>query len=182
MDAGDPSAGSDNTVFQSSQAVPHGEDPANLLERCFAGRQERPVNSSLRCAAVGFSRYRGDWIGVLITPWFMDLFLLPGGGELWGDIPGGQHRYVELPTGTVPFTAADDPQFGPYQHSPLVAPVSALSDMATALQLAASVMSGILGQAVPLPAEEERGMVREVAAPPQAASRRSFFRRLAGKR
>ncbi len=25
----------------------------------------------------------GDWVGAVITPWFINLFLLPGGGNLW---------------------------------------------------------------------------------------------------
>ena len=162
----------------------HIDNPASLLERCFAEHRNQPaVNPSLTCHAVAFSRYRGDWLGVLITPWFMDLFLLPGGGDLWGDIPAGQRRYVELPGGTVPFTAADDPMIGPYQHSPLVAPVSTLPDMAAALKLAHEVMRGICGEASP-PATATANPEAQpvVAADRETNSRRGFLRRLAGKR
>lgn len=180
MDAGGSSAG--DVASHSGEAPPHGENPSAWLERCFSGRHgQSPVNPALTCAAVGFSRYRGDWIGVLITPWFMDILLLPGGGDLWGDIPVGQRRYVELPRGTVPFTAAADPEIGPYQHSPLVAPVSALTDMATALDLAAVAMRGIVGDA-PLPASNSHEGANDGAGAPEAASRRGFFRRLAGRR
>ena len=162
----------------------HIDNPASLLERCFAERRDQTVaNPSLTCRAVAFSRYRGDWLGVIITPWFMDLFLLPGGGDLWGDIPEGQRRYVELPGGTVSFMAADDPMIGPYQHSPLVAPVSALPDMAAALKLAHEVMRGICGEAssaTTATADPEAQPV--VAADRETNSRRGFLRRLAGKR
>lgn len=162
----------------------HIDNPASLLERCFAERRDQPaVNPLLTCRAVAFSRYRGDWLGVLITPWFMDIFLLPGGGDLWGDIPAGQRRYVELPQGTVPFLAADEPMIGPYQHSPLVAPVSALPDMAAALTLAHEVMRGISGEVSPRAVASTNPEAQRVsAANPEANSRRGFLRRLAGKR
>lgn len=162
----------------------HIDNPASLLERCFAERRDQPeVNPLLTCRAVAFSRYRGDWLGVLITPWFMDIFLLPGGGDLWGDIPAGQRRYVELPQGTVPFLAADEPMIGTYQHSPLVAPVSALPDMAAALALAYEVMRGISGEASLLAVASTNPEAQPVsAANPEANSRRGFLRRLAGKR
>lgn len=160
------------------------DNPGPLLERHFAGQSGRaPVNGALSCRAVGFARYRGDWLGVLITPWFVDLYLLPGGGELWGDIPSGQRRYVELPRGTVPFTAADDPQIGAYQYSPLISPVSVVPDMAAAIKLANEVLSGIFGELAP---PETVSGAAQVAVgkgvSPEVTSRRGFLRRLAGKR
>lgn len=162
----------------------HIENPASLLERCFmADCDKSAVNPSLTCRAVGFARYQGDWLGVLITPWFMDLFLLPGGGTLWGDIPAGQRRYVEMPQGTLLFTAAADPKFGAYQYSQLVAPVSAVPDMATALSLAQGVMYDITGElSLPASVSSKPEEPQAAAAGPEINSRRSFFRRLAGKR
>ena len=163
--------------------VVHTDNPASLLERCFAEREQPAVNPSLTCRAVGFSRYQGDWLGVLITPWFMDLFLLPGGGELWGDIPAGQRRYVALGQGTVSFMAEDDPLLGAYQHSPLVAPVSALPDMVAALKLAREVMREISGAtSLPATVADNPDVPSGAAGNPETNSRRSFFRRLAGKR
>jgi [NiFe] hydrogenase assembly HybE family chaperone len=160
------------------------DNPGSVLERFYAGRHDRPpVNACLSCLAVGFSRYRGDWLGVLITPWFVDLYLLPGGGEFWGDIPSGQRRYVELPLGTVPFTAADDPGIGSYQYSPLISPVSALPDMAAAVKLANDVLSGIFGEAARLPMESTvPARSGEPEGKPEVTSRRGFLRRLTGKR
>ena len=169
---------------QATAVMVHIENPASLLERHFTDLGDRPAeNPLLICCAVGFGRYQGDWLGVMITPWFMDLFLLPGGGSLWGDIPAGQRRYVDLPQGTVPFVAADDPKIASYQYSRLVAPVSTLPDMAAALSMAQGVMRGITGEpSLPTsvsPMAEERPVT---VAAPEVNSRRGFFRRLAGKR
>ena len=160
------------------------DNPESMLEQFFAGQSERPpVNAALSCRALGFARYRGDWLGVVITPWFVDLYLLPGGGELWGDIPSGQRRYVELPSGTVPFTAADHPQIGPYQYSPLISPVSVLPDMAAAMKLANDVLSGIFGDLAPaLPESPAPRGVSDQESNQGLTSRRGFLRRLAGKR
>ena len=160
------------------------DNPDSMLELYFAGQSERhPVNAALSCRAIGFARYRGDWLGVVITPWFVDLYLLSGGGELWGDIPSGQRRYVELPQGTVPFTAADDPQIGSYQYSPLISPVSSLPDMAAAMKLANDVLSGIFGEFAPtLPESPAPRSTSDQESNPGLVSRRGFLRRLAGKR
>jgi len=165
-------------------AVLRAEDPAALLEAHYCNvwqvrRAELPlVNAALVVEAFGFRRLDGDWLGVVITPWFLDLLLLSGGGALWGDIPAGQRRYLNLPGGTLPFIAADDPEIGPYQHCPLVASIDQVPDMATARLVAADAMRTVCGaqptvaKAPPAPAAEE----------PAEVSRRGFFRRLAGKR
>jgi [NiFe] hydrogenase assembly HybE family chaperone len=115
---------------------------------------------------------------VVITPWFINLLLLAGGGRLWGDIPAGERRYVSLPCGTLQFIADDDPDLGPYQYCPLIAPVSSVPDMAVARQAAAEALQTVF--ATP-PAEPEGTEPGTAAAPPTPVSRRGFFRRLAGR-
>lgn len=144
------------------------------------------VNPALSVAVVGFTRHRGDWLGVVVTPWFLNLFLISGGGELWGDIPAGERRYLELPCGTLQFIADDDPDLGPYQYCPLIAPVSNVPDQATALKAAQDAMAAIFTPP-PQPAETARESAAietsessQPANPPPA--RRAFFRRLAGKK
>jgi [NiFe] hydrogenase assembly HybE family chaperone len=136
------------------------------------------VNAALGVEAIGFARYQGDWLGVVITPWFLNLLLVSGGGQLWGDIPAGERRYLSLPCGTLQFIADDDPDIGPYQYCPLIAPVTDLADMAQARIVAADALQTVFGPPAgasppeaPPPAEDR-----------PAVSRRGFFRRLAGKR
>lgn len=182
MSGSDSSCGTEQS-FAAAASTINADNPGSALELFFAGQRDRPpVNGSLSCHAVGFARYRGDWLGVLITPWFVDLFLLPGGGELWGDIPSGQRRYVELPGGTVPFTAADEAQIGAYQYSPLISPVSVLPDMAAALKLANEALSGIFGDLAGPVAVNSVPQSRNLEGGPEVNSRRNFLRRLAGKR
>ena len=163
----------------------HAEDPSELVARCFRERTEPvPVNPHLNCASVGFARYKGDWLGVVITPWFMHLVLLPGGGILWGDIPAGQRRYIELSQGAVAFTAAEEPRLGAYQYAPLVSTVASLPDMAAAITLANKVMLEICGASIldAAPPTDQREASADLKRSPETSSRRGFLRRLAGKR
>lgn len=171
-------------------AVPLDADPTAFLESHYqhvweTRMQDLPfVNPVLAVKAVSFQRHEGDWLGVMITPWFLNLFLLSGGGQLWGDIPAGERRYLNLPCGTLQFIADDDPDLGPYQYCPLIAPVSAIPDMATALKAAQDAMAAVC---VPPAPPAAQATVSAAAEPPPVAtegapSRRAFFRRLAGKR
>lgn len=166
-------------------AVPREDDPTAFLESHYrmvweTRMRDMPfVNPALQVAAVGFCRQRGDWLGVMVTPWFLNLFLISGGGELWGDIPAGERRYLELPCGTLQFIADDDPDIGPYQYCPLIAPVSNLPGMEVALTTARQAMTAVL---VPPPPPAAPAIPEAPPAGEAAPSRRAFFRRLAGKR
>lgn len=171
----------------SPPATPRQENPADWLELHFRkqwltqGSTLGQANPALSVEAFGFARHQGDWLGVVVTPWFLRLFMINGGGSLWGDIPPGQRRYVELPYGTLPFVAECDPEIGPLQYSVLVQPISDVADMAMARQIALDVLQSFL----PAPAVEPAPVVEAAVAPPAEAvqvSRRGFLRRLAGKR
>ncbi len=169
-------------------AVPLEADPTAFLESHYqqvweTRMQDLPfVNPALTVKAVGFRQVEGDWLGVMVTPWFLNLFLLSGGGRLWGDIPAGERRYLNLPCGTLQFIADDDPELGPYQYCPLIAPVTDIPDMATAFQAAKDALAAVF---VPPPAAEDEAAAKPEPLPVVAdptPSRRAFFRRLAGKR
>lgn len=168
----------------SNAAEPRRENPADFLAAHFqrawqVHRSELPlVNRALQVEVVGFLQCQGDWLGVIVTPWFLRLFLLNGGGGLWGDIPAGQRRYVNLPSGILQFTAEDDPDIGPFQFAPLIDPISALSDMATARQMARDAMTAVFIA----PAAAPTPFAAPSAEPAPAVSRRGFLRRLTGRR
>lgn len=169
-------------------APAHASDPSPLLVRHYRqvwldAMHDMPfVNDALSVEALGFVRHDGDWLGVVVTPWFLNLFLLPGGGRLWHDIAAGERRYVDLPCGRLQFMADDDPTLGPTQYCPLVAPVSALADAAAAREVARDALQTVM---TPPPAPAP-GAASEPPAPARPAvvssARRGFMRRLAGGR
>ncbi|MER2539014.1 MAG: [NiFe]-hydrogenase assembly chaperone HybE [Azonexus sp.] len=164
---------------EMTSANNHENDPGPLLEAHFQQLWEesvadtRQTNPALQVKVIGFVRCEGDWVGVMVTPWFIHLLLLPGGGTLWGDIPDGQRRYLDLPGSTYYFTATEAPGIGPYQYTALLDNINQVADMATARHLADDALRTALNlRAATAPANEES----------RAVSRRGFFRRLAGKR
>lgn len=81
------------------------------LKRVFTHiQQERmqgvPVlNEMLQVEAVGFTSWRGHCLGVLITPWFMNLMLLPNEGDEWKHLPVGKKVTHLFPSGPYEFIA-----------------------------------------------------------------------------
>ena len=120
-------------------------------------------------------RCEGDWLAAVITPWAIRLLLLDGGGRLWGDIPAGQRRYVDLPGATLLFVAETDAEIGSWQFSSLIEATDDVVDMAAARLVAQDGLQMALGLLRP-------GDEAQAVTPKAPVTRRAFFRRLAGKR
>ena len=93
------------------------------------------VNTRIDVEGFGFRDFDGHRLGVLITPWFMNLVLLPGNDE-WGDSAQGDTSMVDFPSGPIEFTLSRDPEFGTYLTAVLSPSVAELPDQATARKVA----------------------------------------------
>ena len=170
-------------------AKPIADDPSALLVRFYERvwrehMQDLPfVNPALQVEAIGFTRVEGDWVGAMITPWFLNLLLLPGGGKLWQDLPSGEQRSVDFPVGTLDFIADNNPDpaapITAYQYCPLMHPVQHLADQETARQAALDAMAALMQ---PPPVPEEAAPADAQARDEPAPGRRAFLRGIAGKR
>lgn len=149
-------------------------DPGIVLgQRCAALGEDLPANPALSAEVCWCVRERGDWLAAAVTPSFVRVFLLPGGGELWGDIPLGQQRYLSLGSMDWRFAAAHDPILGNYQFVDLVSPISKVLGMAAARILAGDARAA-LGLPALAPATSEE--------PSKPVSRRGFLRAFTGRR
>lgn len=104
------------------------------------------VNPALSVEAIGFQRQDGDWLGVVITPWFINLFLLPGGGTLWRDVPTGEHATVALPVGELDFIGdnpGSDAAVAAYQYCPLLSPVQQVPTQDAARAIARDALATV---------------------------------------
>ncbi len=108
--------------------------------------QELPIlNARLEVEAVGFRDFANGRLGVLITPWFMNLvFLKQETG--WSSRPQGDLEKVELPWGDVEFTVNQDEKLGAYLSAVLFRSVSDFPDQETAREVATQVMSDLFSQ------------------------------------
>ncbi|MEN2494677.1 MAG: hypothetical protein TECD_00584 [Hyphomicrobiaceae bacterium hypho_1] len=61
------------------------------------------VNKKLYVQSIGFRMYKGRPLGVLITPWFMNLVQLPGVDDNWSNLTAGVKEVIEFPSGCYEF-------------------------------------------------------------------------------
>lgn len=120
----------------------HAVDPSPKLEAAFRRiRAERmeglPIlNPALDVEAIGFERVDGHWLGVLVTPWFLDLVRVPGADTGWTSAPGGKRSFVRLPGAEFAFLTAHEPEVGEFQTCSLISPMAGYADQATARETA----------------------------------------------
>jgi len=101
------------------------------------------VNKALQVEAVGFHEYHGHQLGVLITPWFMNLILLPG-TENWSNRAQGDTSSLDFPSGRIEFAVSHDQVLGTYLSAVLFRSVTELADQATARELALEVLDDLM--------------------------------------
>lgn len=163
------------------------------------------VNLALSVEAIGFRRWRGanrsslpagnpsatpaepagdsgnaagDWVGAVVTPWFLNLFLLPGGGNLWSDRRPGERFHLSFPIGPLEFIAdySPDAELPAYQYCPLFAPPSEFASQAAARAAATAALDAMF---------KENRITKPAARPatsataPADSARRAFLRRFA---
>jgi [NiFe] hydrogenase assembly HybE family chaperone len=90
------------------------------------------VNAALAVEAVAFAPWQGHWLGVLLTPWFMNLILAPGDLSAWQSLAPGKKRRYRFPAGEYDFIGAHDERAGEYQACSLFSPVLEFDDQETA--------------------------------------------------
>lgn len=134
------------------------------------------LNPHLTVEAVDFREWRGHWLGVLVTPWFMNLMLLPGRDGAFDHLLEGGAVGYDLPAGTVEFLVGREDQLGIYLSRSLFSPMSDFGDQDTARLAAREAMKGLMVA----PAEKEAEPV-----PPsistQPMSKRDFLRGAFGR-
>ncbi len=135
------------------------------------------VNERLAVEAVGFRRWNGRWLGVLITPWFMNLVLLPDEGPQarWQSLRPGASAAYEFPAGVFEFIGNREDAIGEFQSCSLFSPVFEFADQATARATAEAALVALLDA-------QNRGEPSVDAPAPAAVSKRDFLRgRWAGR-
>lgn len=102
------------------------------------------LNAALSVQALGFSRYQQDWLGVLITPWFMNVLLLPEPESPWQTQAPGSKFNQTFPYGVFEFTVAHEAQLGVYALCSLFSPMFQFENQAAAVAAAQAALQGLL--------------------------------------
>ncbi|WP_142848339.1 [NiFe]-hydrogenase assembly chaperone HybE [Telmatospirillum sp. J64-1] len=131
-----PNCDNEKSVFLPlDQAPEDGMDSrVAALVACFEETAQRmcdlPVhNPALRVDAVGFRPFGEGWLGILITPWFMNIVLLPKQADAWDHLmPGAEKQRHALPAGSYDFEVARAEGMGTYQTCSLFSPMHEFAD------------------------------------------------------
>ena len=81
------------------------------------------LNPRLQVRAIGFREAGRDWIGVLITPWFLNLVALPIEPGALAEVLLGETIRRTLPGGRFPFIVGEEPELGRFAMCSLFSPV-----------------------------------------------------------
>lgn len=123
-------------------------DPAPALVATFAAAAARMdglhfVNPSLRVEAVRFAAWEGSWLGILVTPWFMNLVLAPHDPSAWPSLRLGAKRHVAFPAGNYEFIGARDPACGEFAMCSLFSPMLEFANHAQAVDVATHALAAL---------------------------------------
>ena len=94
------------------------------------------VNPKIAVEAVGFAPWKHYWLGVMLTPWAMNLLLAPREVERWRPLPPGDKRRYVFAAGEFDFISARDDAIGDFLICSLYSPVLQFADHATARETA----------------------------------------------
>lgn len=120
------------------------------LETVFRGiekdrMQDMPMcNPALQVKAIGFDEWGEFYLGVMLTPWFMNLMLLPRNSIPENTfIPGAKQTHV-FPSGRYEFVHAEEAALGVYQVCSLFSPVFEFQDQQTAVETGRTILTEVM--------------------------------------
>lgn len=136
------------------------------------------LNPRLSVKATPFTPLEQGNVGVLITPWFMNLVILQD-AKLEATRKVGSKTTYQFPSGSYEFIIAYEPSLGEYEMCSLFSPMDAFADQDAAEATATEVMQALLDPdhqeqlgSEPLEKTEEPAQEKDA----QPMSRRELFR------
>ena len=151
--------------------APAWPSPAAALETTFHHIQQHQMhdipmlNLALQVQALGFRPWNAHWLGILITPWFMNLMLLPRVPAAWQPIGERESRHYVFPAGVFEFIGARDASLGDYQAWSLFSPMFEFATQAGAHDTAVAALEALFDPATREACELERRSAAVPAAP-----------------
>ena len=98
------------------------------------------VNKALQVEAIDFRKH-GDWLlGVLVSPWFMNLVALPDAGQDWSGLRAGDKEVISFPSGDYEFIHNSRELTGGYKACSLFSPMHEFTRQKDGTDVARAVM------------------------------------------
>ncbi len=102
------------------------------------------LNPAIEVQALGFQQWQGRVLGVIITPWLMNLVLLPAEGEDWSQMELGHKQPQEFPSRSYKFMINDIEGVGPCQTYSLCSPMRDFISHEQAVQVAQDFLDDLM--------------------------------------
>jgi [NiFe] hydrogenase assembly HybE family chaperone len=107
------------------------------------------LNEQLRVEALGFRDWRDVRVGALVTPWSVNLLVVPAPNNSLPPVrPGDTHAW-SFPSGEYAFDGHDDPGLGRYHQYSLFSPVAEFETHADAVTVAQAALAALFRPAEP---------------------------------
>lgn len=106
------------------------------------------LNETLEVKAIGFRPHEGRVLGLLVTPWFMNIVLVPGPDEDWSGLVPGAKEIIAFPSGDYEFVGANRPETGPYKACSLFSPMFDFTSMLQATETARAALAALFDPAI----------------------------------
>ncbi len=124
---------------------------ANAYRRAALKVKGMPIyNPTLAVEAIGFREDQGRHTGVMVTPWFMNLTVIPSADDLKVWVDGGKAR-LAFPSGAYDFTVYDLPEFGLIGYCSLFSTMTEFTDHEAAQLAAQAAADGLFSVDEPEP-------------------------------
>ncbi len=172
--------------------MPEAQDVSGSLRAAFAKvHAERmdgvPIlNPRLEVEVLGMRAWSGHWLSVLITPWFINLMLLPAtpeAGEACCGLALGSSVPYRFPAGRFDFLVGEEAGLGRYQMCSLFSPVLEFENQEAARIAGQAALEALFDAGVDesaakdetAPADPAARQSRAPGQPAAAVSRRSLL-------
>ncbi len=162
-----PTCDAEKEKFVRPEASAEGREVSSLRDAYEAVAKRMVglpiVNPKLQVALVGFRPFANGQAGVVVTPWFMNVVVVPPKGE--APRVSGASVSRTFPSGTVELMVGHLEGVGPIETASLFSPMHEFRDAAQAEAVALEAVEALFAPPVPV----------ETPAPP--STRRELFRR-----
>lgn len=102
------------------------------------------LNPMLKVQTLGFQHYGERAVGIIITPWMMNLILLPAEGEDWSGMALGEKQTHRFPASEYKFMVNEFDGIGTCQTHSLYSPMHEFMDQDHAVAAAESFMQTLM--------------------------------------
>jgi len=101
------------------------------------------LNPNLHVEAVGFRPWEKRVLGVLVTPWSMNLVVLPGLDKDFRSLGADVHQSWAFPAGEYEFMGGEEMECGPFHFCSLFSPMADFDDQTAARNTAEAVLAAL---------------------------------------